>query len=217
MGKSNNIGYTTITSDSGFGSLSQLYNAPQRKIGYELKVAGLAIMLFVTPISIGAYKSILSDDHFEKSKMEFVERSHYTFQRITLGQQIVNVKVQPTAAWLQRQETVGFLFESFSENFGKGKQDIGDFMSLFKTMAGPLSQLTIKDAFVDVSRKKGMIDFNLNLEKGIFLSVAKRTDEISDDVMFTIARNHETLVIDEMPISELMPKVSEIIMELKAL
>ena len=95
--------------------------------------------------------------------------------------------------------------------------DIGDFMSLFKTMAGPLSQLTIKDAFVDVSRKKGMIDFNLNLEKGIFLSVAKRTDEISDDVMFTIARNHETLVIDEMPISELMPKVSEIIMELKAL
>ena len=90
-------------------------------------------------------------------------------------------------------------------------------MSLFKTMAGPLSQLTIKDAFVDVSRKKGMIDFNLNLEKGIFLSVAKRTDEISDDVMFTIARNHETLVIDEMPISELMPKVSEIIMELKAL
>jgi hypothetical protein len=35
--------------------------------------------------------------------------------------------------------------------------------------------------------------------------------------MFTIARNHETLVIDEMPMSELMPKVSEIIMELKAL
>ena len=40
---------------------------------------------------------------------------------------------------------------------------------------------------------------------------------VSDDVMFTIARNHETLVIDEMPMSELMPKVSEIMMELKAL
>ncbi|MBQ8273959.1 MAG: hypothetical protein IJZ11_05475 [Bacteroidaceae bacterium] len=217
MEKSNNIGYTTLTSDGGFGSLSQLYNAPQRKIGYELKVAGLAIMLFVTPISAGAYKSNLGDDHFKKSQMEFFERSHYTFQRITLGQEIVNVKVQPTAAWLQRQETFVSLFKSFSENFGKGQQDIGEFMSMFKTMAGPLSQLTIKDAFVDVSRKKGMIDFNLNLEKGIFLSVAKRTDEMSDDVMFTIARNHETLVIDEMPMSELMPKVSEIMMELKAL
>ena len=217
MEKSNNIGYTTLTSDGGFGSLSQLYNAPQRKIGYELKVAGLAIMLFVTSISAGAYKSNLGDDHFKKSQMEFFERSHYTFQRITLGQEIVNVKVQPTAAWLQRQETFVSLFKSFSENFGKGQQDIGEFMSMFKTMAGPLSQLTIKDAFVDVSRKKGMIDFNLNLEKGIFLSVAKRTDEMSDDVMFTIARNHETLVIDEMPMSELMPKVSEIMMELKAL
>ncbi len=211
------IGYTTIASDSGFGSLSQLYNAPRRKIGYELKVAGLAIILFVTPISAGAYKSNLDDDHFRKSQMEFYERSHYNFQRITVGQEIVNVKVQPTAAWLQRQETFGSLFESFSENFGKGQQDIGDFMSLFKSMAGPLSQLTIKDAFVDVSRKRGMIDFNLNLEKGIFLSVAKRIDETSDDVMFSIARNHETLVIDEMPMSELMPKVSEIMMELKAL
>lgn len=132
----------------------------------------------------------------------------------TLEQEIVNVKMQPTEDQLQHQETFVSLFKSFSENFDNGQQDIGEFMPMFKTMAGPLSQLTIKDAFVDVNRKKGMIDFNLYLEKGIFLSVAKCIAEMSDDVMFTIARNHKTLVIGEMPLSELMHNVSEIVMEL---
>lgn len=215
--KSDNIKFTTLTPDMSFGSLQQLYNEPKRKLYYELKVTRLALVLFVTPISANAYNAKFDAERNKKAHIEVAEGSHFSFQKIFIGDETIQIQVRVASAWWQRQETFRVLFESFNENFENGKQDISHFLPLFRSMAGQLSQLTIKEAFVDVSYKKELIDFNLNLEKGVFLSVAKRTDEMSEDVMFTIARNHQTLVIDEMPLKELIQRVSEIMLELKAL
>lgn len=86
------------------------------------------------------------------------------------------------------------------------------FLPMFRELASQLSRLKIKDAFVDVGKRKGIIDFNLYLENGLFLSVARTFsfEEDDEDVMFAIGRNGRTLVLDMAPLSELMGKMAEI-------
>lgn len=108
------------------------------------------------------------------------------------------------------------MVESFLNNFDEGQCDIERFNPLFYKVADKLNCLKIEYAFVDVSRKRGVIDFNLYLEEGIFLSVAKEIDEPSDDVMFTIVRNYKTIAIGEMPLDDLITKVKSIITKLKS-
>jgi len=117
----------------------------------------------------------------------------------------------------QRKVSARKLQDSFYENFDDNQDDIDRFLPMFKAMSRELSRLPIEEVFVDVSRKKGMIDFNLSMQEGVFLSVAKTLDEKSDNVMFSIARNHNTLVIDEMPLRGLMKKVVNVVAQLKTL
>ena len=107
------------------------------------------------------------------------------------------------------------LYNSFIENFKNGENDIERFQELFEKVSGELSKLNILDAFVDVSRKKDLIDFNLNLEEGLFLSVASNVNNTTDDVMFSVARNHKTLVIDIMRLNEIINRINIIIEGLK--
>lgn len=107
------------------------------------------------------------------------------------------------------------LNKSFNENFKTNKQPVEHFKPLFTKMADELKQLNVVDVFVDVSFKKNIIDFNLSLEEGLFLSVASSVDNTTDEVMFNLARNHKTLVIDIMPLKELVHKVIDILYELK--
>ena len=212
------------TIDAPVDNLESLYTAPIKTVGYKRKVAALAFFLIVSSMNEEAYGAETCQRQGTKQTTEFVEPWRWSFPSVQLKG--VNVELNQTvyklfarhvsAVW-QRQESLNKLRESFYENFEKEQDDINIFLPLFNNMSKKLLNLKIEEAFVDVSRKKELIDFNLILEKGIFLSIAKRTDEMSDDVMFTIARNHETLVIDEMPMSELMPKITEIMMELKAL
>ena len=113
----------------------------------------------------------------------------------------------------KHKQTFDRLFNSFEQNFDVNSTDKEHFMPVFECLADALCVLEIKDIFVDVSRKQDLIDFNLTLENGLFLSVAKNVFQKSDDVMFAIARNSKTLVIDEMPLAELMKKLNEIIIE----
>lgn len=217
MEMNNTLKYTMSTSVQEYGNLQSLYSEPQRSNSYKLKVARLALILFVTPIALGSFNvnSITKPDSI--SQIKLTDRSYSSIQHFFLGAGSISVPISSCSAWWQRGETNRLLYKSFYDNFSNGQPDIFVFMPLFKELAGQLCQLTIKDVFVDVSHKKRLIDFNLNLEKDIFLSVAKRTDEFSDDVMFSIARNHQTLVIGEMPLGQLMQKVKDIIMELNAI
>ena len=113
----------------------------------------------------------------------------------------------------KHKQTFDRLFNSFEQNFDVNSTDKEHFMTVFECLADALCVLEIKDIFVDVSRKQDLIDFNLTLENGLFLSVAKNVFQKSDDVMFAIARNSKTLVIDKMPLSELMKKLNEINIE----
>ncbi len=107
------------------------------------------------------------------------------------------------------------LNKSFNENFKNNKQPIERFKPLFTKMADELKELNVVDVFVDVSFKKNIIDFNLTLEEGLFLSVASSVDNTTDEVMFSVTRNHKTLVIDTMPLKETVHKAIDILDELK--
>lgn len=112
-------------------------------------------------------------------------------------------------------DSIDKLNKSFNENFKNNKQSIEYFKPLFTKMADELKQLNVVDVFVDVSFKKNIIDFNLCLEEGLFLSVASSVDNTTDEVMFYISRNHKTLVIDIMPLKELVHKTIDILCQLK--
>ena len=115
----------------------------------------------------------------------------------------------------QQFESLTKLYESFYENFEDYQDDINHFQPLFIKMSNELKRLKIDETFVDVSRKKNMIDFNLNLEEGLFLSVASSVDNTTDEVMFSVARNHKTLVIDMMPLKEVVDRTVEVLSDLK--
>lgn len=107
------------------------------------------------------------------------------------------------------------LNKSFNENFKNSKQPIERFKPLFTKIADELKQLNATDVFVDVSFKKNIIDFNLSFEEGLFLSVASGVDNATDEVMFSVARNHKTLVIDTIQLKEVVQKAIDILNELK--
>lgn len=99
------------------------------------------------------------------------------------------------------------LILSFNENFKNNSDDIGDFSKTFNFLSKEISNLEFDNCFVDVSRKKRLIDINLYLKNEYFVSIAKEIDETGEDVMFSIAKNHKTLVIDIMPLKELINKL----------
>ena len=99
------------------------------------------------------------------------------------------------------------LILSFNENFKNNSNDIGDFSKTFDFLSKEISNLEFDSCFVDVGRKRRLIDINLYLKNGYFVSIAKEIDETSEDVMFSIAKNHKTLVIDIMPLKELINKL----------
>lgn len=216
------MNFTVSTVDTSFDSLENLYSAPVRTVGYRLRVAALAIFLVVSSMNDEAYGAehhVAISSHNTTELVEFGRRSfaysQYTDVSVELNREALKLLARQVSASWQRQQSLDKLRESFYANFEDGQQDFDRFAPLFKTMAKELSALKIDYSFVDVSRKKGMIDFNLNIEEGIFLSVAKQIEEPSNDVMFTIARNHKTLVIDEMPLHELMGKVNNVVAQLK--
>lgn len=216
--------FITSTTDQSYDSLDTLYTKPTHSIGYQLKVAALALFLFVSSMNAQAYNTQTQKFNGAKPKIELATSYDISLQfdsamigsdNIKLSYEDYSLIVRELSAVWQRQQMYSLLLDSFKINFDEGQSDIGHFIGVFQLMARELSQLKIKEAFVDVSRKKDMIDFNLNMVDGLFLSVAKMISDESDDVMFTIARNHQTLVIDEMPLRELMKKLNKVMAQLK--
>lgn len=216
------MNYTISTADSSFDSLEHLYTAPIKIIGYKLKVAALAFFLIVSSMNEEAYGSESRIHQETQQTTEYVDtwrgsydEDMYNGVEVELNQTAYRLFARQVSTIWQRQESLNKLRESFYANFDENQADLSRYNSLFKILANELSYLSIKYAFVDVSRREDMIDFNMNLDEDIFLSVAKKLEEQSDEVMFTIARNRKTLVIDEMPIKELIMKVSDVMAQLK--
>lgn len=217
--------FTVSTADSSFSSLENLYSAPIENIGRKIKVTALAFLLFVASLNADAYDTTEHLVNDTKQKMEWVVREQY---HNVVGSLFTDVQIAPghdsyklrgwkaSDIW-QQAEAYRVLRQSFYANFNEGQNDLEHFTPLFISMAKELRKLRIGYAFVDVSRKKDLIDFNLDLDEGIFLSVAKSVKEETDSVMFTIARKQKTLAYDEMSLSELVTKVSDVITELKGL
>ena len=171
--------YFVSTTDASINSLENLYTAPVKSVGYKLKVAALALFLIVSSMNKEAYGAESHSRQENQHTTEFVELWRDPFPatqlsgvEVTLDRTIYKIYASHASKFWQRQESLDKLRESFYANFNKGETDIDSFSPLFKTMANELSALKIDYSFVDVSRKKGMIDFNLNLEEGVFLSVA---------------------------------------------
>lgn len=205
--------FTTTTGVSTFDRLESLYVAPVKVVMNKIRIGALALFLLVASLQVEAYTPGHSGYDALINKTEYVSTQSIDNNNVSvkLGQQIYQLIVRDSELPKQRYETYGRLFDSFHENFGNQQTDMEYFFPMFKMMAAQLSQLKLEDAFVDVSRKKSIIDFNLNLEKGYFLSVAKSMEETSDKVMFAIAKEQQTLVIDEMPLPELMREVRALI------
>lgn len=205
--------FTTTTGVSTFDSLESLYVAPVKVVMNKIRIGALALFLLVASLQPEAYTPGHGGYDALKNMTEYVSMQSVDNNNVSvkLGQQTYQLIVRDSELLKQHYETYVRLFASFHENFEDEQSDMDRFFPVFKFMAAQLSQLRLEDAFVDVSRKKSIIDFNLNLEKGYFLSVAKSIEETSDNVMFAIAKEQQTLVIDEMPLSELMCEVRAII------
>ena len=219
------MAFTVITEETKFDSLDNLYSAPVSTIGHKIRVTALALFLVVTSIDaqgdddMGKFQVKKIDN---SPKIEMVDNSLFTNPffsgiPISLNQTDYTVLVRENPLPWQRKVAARKLQDSFYENFDDIQDDIERFRPVFKAVSRELSRLPIEEVFVDVSRKKNMIDFNLNLQEGVFLSVAKTVDETSDNVLFSIARNHNTLVIDEMPLRDLMRKIENVVAQLKTL
>lgn len=218
--------FITSATDQSYDSLENLYTKPTHSVGYQLKVAALALFLFVSSMNAQAYNTQAQVLNDTKPRVEFATSFNVNmqFDSVMIGGEDIRLSYKDyslivrelSAAW-QRQQMYSLLLDSFKINFDEGQTDIGQFIGVFQTIARELSQLKINEAFVDVSRKRDMIDFNLNMADGLFLSVAKTTSEESDEVMFTIARNHQTLVIDEMPLRDLITKLNNVLTQMKSI
>lgn len=219
------MAFTVATDETKFDNLDNLYTAPASTIGHKIRVTTLALFLVVTSIDaqadeIGNFQAKIDNN----PKIEMFEKPLFANSllsgsdiTVSINQIGYTVLVRESPLPWQKKVTARKLQDSFYENFEDNQDDIDRFQPLFKAMSRELSRLPVEEVFVDVSRKKGMIDFNLNLQEGVFLSVAKTVDETSDNVMFSIARNHNTLVIDEMPLRGLMKRVVNVVAQLKTL
>lgn len=116
------------------------------------------------------------------------------------------------------------LYESFAKNFDGGEID-GEYLAVFEKIASQISRLEIFDCFVDVGKKKRIVDFNILLPNGIFISVCRYLDSIGqiyelegggevvvDDetVFYSIEREEKTLSIGIIHLDEFIWKMLEI-------
>lgn len=102
-------------------------------------------------------------------------------------------------------------YEHFLAQFEENITDISDrfsFRPLFNYLAHGLEQLKIEKSYVDVSKTKRLMEFHLNLGKGIYVSVLKDMGSLNENLIeYTISVNNELKSASIMPIEELQEKL----------
>ncbi len=125
--------------------------------------------------------------------------------------------------------TYNKLYESFKKNYESDEDAKGEFFTAFVKVAKKLAKLEIDDCFVDVGKRKRVIDFNIHLPHRIFISVCRYLDSngetyeldeggkaVVDDntVFYKVDRDERTLSIGIIRIGEFVKKIREIEHEL---
>lgn len=103
------------------------------------------------------------------------------------------------------------LDDSFEAAFNDEKADYEMFFPTFEQLKASVRKLDFKGCFVDVSRSRERVNFNLSFNGGLFVSLAKTVDSTeSNDVMFSISRNKRKIIISQMDVDELIEKIKDV-------
>lgn len=110
--------------------------------------------------------------------------------------------------WSQQYLT---MMSSFMDNC----MEVDEAMPVFSRVAAALIHIPAKEIYVDYGHREHKVDFQIELEKGIHLSVVKPLSTIDDNLLgYTISYGGEILNVGCMDIEEFGLKIRDFIQEL---
>lgn len=124
------------------------------------------------------------------------------------------LKVYRVAEKSRQNEIMMRFCTSFEEN-NMTEEEKTIYTPLFQKMADDLKVLPVESEHVDIGRQDGTVTFYLYLGKNLLLTVSKAVSQlITDDVMFSVSLNKKVMVVDRMPITELLTCIENTYSEL---
>lgn len=95
-------------------------------------------------------------------------------------------------------------------------KEVDEAMPVFNKVASALTHIPAKEVYVDYGHKERKVDFQLELGKGIHLSVVKPLATIGDNLLgYTISYDGEILHVGCMDIEEFGIRIIDFIREVK--
>ena len=114
-----------------------------------------------------------------------------------------------------RQDEVFMRFCASFEKNNMSEVERELYIPLFKQMAEKLKVLPVENEHVTIGRQDGTVTFYLYLGKNLLLSVSKAISQIAtDDVMFSVSLNKKVVVVDRLPVDELITRIEKTYSEL---
>lgn len=96
---------------------------------------------------------------------------------------------------IKRGRSYEKIYRSFKSNFLNDPKEEPKWTRVFEMLVKEVENLEIKDVFVDVGRKRGVIDMSLCLPSGIGVSLSKELGDHSDSFMYAFSKDHHVLSI----------------------
>lgn len=110
---------------------------------------------------------------------------------------------------MDKQHQRKLLDDSFDESYRTGKYS-EEFKKLYEKMASLISELDFDDCIVNLSNSRQRVDFNLFYSNGGFVSVARPIELEEDVYYFSVSKNKEMLVIDQMEPHDLISRLKDV-------
>ena len=114
-----------------------------------------------------------------------------------------------------RQDEVFMRFSSSFEENNMSEVEREFYTPLFKQMADKLKALPVESEHVTIGRQDGTVTFYLYLGKNLLLTVSKAVSQLAtDDVMFSVSLKKKVMVVDRLPVDELITCIEKTYSEL---
>lgn len=181
---------------------------PSKSGNYKVAIGGVALMLVsanpAPTFALGTAAPSFSHMNSGRVNMEGV--------KVDMNQQCL---VLPLRSDLRINKNYDTLSEYFYKYFGEDKKESEKYFPVFQEIANSIKGLYIKKSFVDINKKKGLVDFSINLGNHVVLTIGKSIETLTDDyVMFTLSYQGDLEVADTLPLTELIKRVDNIQMGL---
>lgn len=199
-----------IIENKGFVGAEDLYGSVYAPKSLDFKIGQLAVVLVALATPCQTYQSSIckfsSNAQIIMPDLNPHKLDVGTFCNFSEFQLSVNRTILHT-----REETnYAHFYESFCKNISLCEQRMM-LEQLFSKMAKGLGILKVKQSYVDISVDKGQIEFHLNLDKGVYVSVLKGIDTCDDDtVAFTISANNEMITAGYISILVLSERLQQV-------